>query len=85
MKPEHARVVDILRHRGDRPSRVRLASGRTLVVCDVAWGYDLGDDVAHLTTNLAHPSSDEATVDFFRSDEVVSIDDVESGLRLFPR
>ena len=58
------------------------------MVHDVAWGYDLGEDVAHVTTNVSPPNVDYEVdftydVDFFRSNEVVRIEDVETGMLLF--
>lgn len=51
-----------------------LRDGRRLVVYDIAWGYDFGDQWAHVTTN-ASPGVEGASLDFFYTSEVVSVID----------
>ena len=46
------------------------------------WGYDVGDEVAHITTNISPPNVEYDVeffyeVDFFRADEIEKIEDVE--------
>jgi hypothetical protein len=60
------------------------------MVHNVAWGYDLGEDVAHLTTNITSLDQESDVEfryesDFFRADEVVRIEDVETSAVLFDR
>jgi hypothetical protein len=44
-------------------------------------GYDMGDDHAHVTTNIS-PEVAEATIDFFFTSEIQSISDLASGAPL---
>jgi hypothetical protein len=76
----HARALQILKRRGGEWSEVWLRNGRRVRVLNIAWGYDLGDPVAHVTTNIS-PSlaGADLPVDFFRTDEVVRIVDPEDG------
>ena len=56
---------------------------------DVAWGYDQGEDVAHVTTNVSPgPGPDDEVelpygLDFFHANEITRIEDVETGAVLF--
>jgi hypothetical protein len=56
---------------------------------DVAWGYDVGEDVAHVTTNVSPgpPSVDDlefpVELDFFRANEIVKVEDADTGAVLF--
>ena len=56
---------------------------------DVGWGFDLGEEVAHMTTNVSPgPNPDDEVAfryeaDFIRADEISRIEDEESGAVLF--
>jgi hypothetical protein len=65
------------------PSVVVLVSGQSCLVHNIAWGYDLGTDIAHITTNISPSPSTTCDVDFFHADEISTIADAESGRMLF--
>jgi hypothetical protein len=67
-----ARLVEALNHTS--PCMVRLADDRLLRVLNIAWGYDLGDDHAHVTTNIS-PSEAGADIDFFFTCEIEELSD----------
>ena len=67
-----AHLVDSLVRRC--PCSVRLRDGRTLQVTDIAWGYDLGDDHAHVTTNIS-PGEAGTSIAFFFTCELDEIVD----------
>ncbi len=89
MKLPHQRALDILVHRCGTWSRVHLVNEDVCMTLDVGWGYDRGDDVAHITTNCSPgPSPDDELpfqhhIDDFRADEITKIEDVETGTILF--
>jgi hypothetical protein len=67
---------------------VTLRDGKVCQVFDVGWGYDLGEEVAHITTNCSPGPSPETTqihveCDFFLADEIARIVDVETNALLF--
>ena len=76
----HTRALQILKRRCGEWSEVWLRDGRHVRVLNIAWGHDLGDPVAHVTTNIS-PSlaGADLPVDFFQTDEVVRIIDPEIG------
>jgi len=82
-KPSHARALDILVHRCGTASLVRLSGGKSCTVHDVAWGYDLGEDIAHITTNISPGPPGPCEIDFFHANEIARIEDVEDGSVLF--
>ncbi|MFF9351545.1 hypothetical protein [Streptomyces sp. NPDC014734] len=49
-----------------------------LTVFNIAWGYDLGDEYAHITTNIS-PDVDGESVDFFFTGSLAAIVDPASG------
>lgn len=55
-----------------------LNDGTQHVVKDIAWGYDLGDKYAHITTNVS-PGGEGLPIDFFYSDAVVGLSDTATG------
>ncbi len=80
MNPEKGRtVIEILKSRGGKWTSVFLKNGQELSVFNIAWGYDLGDDYAHVTTNISPANDEPAEVDFFTVDEVTKIADAETG------
>src|SRR5262245_46529230 len=83
--PEHphdAAVLQVLRERDGQPTEARLSDGRTMTVVNIAWGYDLGDEFAHVTTNVS-PDVEGQEIDFFFTSEVESLADTTSGEVLF--
>jgi hypothetical protein len=83
-KPAHARVLDLLLQRQTKSlaTKVVLRSGRELMVYNVAWGYDMDDAVAHITTNIS-PNVPDVGMDFFFASDVVQIVDPENGALWF--
>ena len=71
-------IVKILEKRCGQLTVAHLANGKVLKVKDIVWGYDMGDDFAHITTNIS-PPQDEAEVDFFYVNEVSKLLDPETG------
>ena len=54
------------------------------MVNDVAWGFDAGDDVAHITTNVSPGDPSVAReIDYFLADDIARIEDEETGAILF--
>ena len=88
-KAPHQRALDILVHRCGEWSKVHLQDGKVCMAHDVGWGYDLGEEVAHITTNGSPgPDPDEDIefsyeVDFFHANQITKIEDVETGAVLF--
>jgi hypothetical protein len=79
-KPQHAQALDILKKRNGVLSNVTLFNGRVVPVRNIAWGYDLGDPVAHITTNISPPSAEsKLPSDFFFANDIVRIVDPENG------
>jgi hypothetical protein len=77
-------VIAILRERDGQPTTVHLTESRTALVFNIAWGYDEGDEFAHITTNIS-PSIDGEAMDVFFTREVVRIEDSNNGVVLFER
>jgi hypothetical protein len=75
-------ILRLLRQRDGRLTKVVLGDGRTLAVFNIAWGHDVGDSFAHVTTNIS-PSVEGADIDVFTTDSVVAIIDPATGTALF--
>lgn len=56
----------------------------TLTVFNIAWGYDLGDEYAHITTN-ASPFVAGQSIGFFFTDKVIEVRDASTGRILYSR
>ncbi len=71
-EPVDSEVISLLREHDGVAVEVELANGRRCAVLNIAWGYDIGDGHAHITTNIS-PSVDGEPIDFFYTREIVSI------------
>lgn len=71
-------LINFLAQRDGVTTEVVLRDDRRLSVVNIAWGYDEGDAHAHVTTNVS-PSVPDASVDFFFTNEVVTVVDPLTG------
>jgi hypothetical protein len=76
-------IIDLLRQRDGIVTYVRMKNGNTYTVFNIAWGYDMGDEHAHVTTNIS-PSLPEAAVDFFVTKDIQVILDENKNVLLSP-
>jgi hypothetical protein len=74
-------LVKLLHDRDGVETVVMLQDGRRLVVYDIAWGYDIGDQWAHVTTNIS-PGREGAAVDVFWTSAVASVIDPSTGRKI---
>ncbi|MCB5170125.1 hypothetical protein LG634_35655 [Streptomyces bambusae] len=77
-QPQDEAILQLLQDRDGLPSEVLLRDGVALTVFNIAWGYDIGDEYAHVTTNIS-PAVEGTTVDFFLTKSVAAILDPASG------
>jgi hypothetical protein len=80
-RARHDAVFELLQQRDGVASEVVLWDGGTCTVFNTAWGYDLGVDHTHVTTNVS-PSIDDTQVDFFHTDAVAMVIDPATGSTL---
>jgi hypothetical protein len=71
-------LLDLLMRREGIPTLVTLNSGLQVTVHNIAWGYDIGDQYAHVTTNIS-PRIASASIDFFFTSDIRSIADSVLG------
>jgi hypothetical protein len=76
-------LIDLLRERDGRPTVVELHDGRRLTVVNIAWGYDMGDTHAHVTTNCS-PFIDGEPIEVFSTAEVQQAIDPDREEPLWP-
>ena len=76
--PRDVELLRVLRERDGVETVVVLRDGRRLVVHDIAWGYDIGDEWAHVTTNVS-PGVDGASIEFFSTIEVMEMIDPDTN------
>ncbi len=81
-EPRDTQLIDLLRERDGRPTRVILRDGQLLTVLNIAWGYDMHDEFAHVTTNVS-PFVEGSNIDFFYTSDVLAVSDPDSGDELF--
>jgi hypothetical protein len=77
-EPADEAMIALLVARDGPEITVKLADSRVRRVLNIAWGYDMGDEYAHLTTNCS-PFSNDHPIDFFFTDEVEEIADGRNG------
>ncbi len=67
-------IINVFKERDGIETSVELRNGKIYHVWNIAWGYDLGDSYAHITTNIS-PAIESAPIDFFNSSEILRIID----------
>ena len=65
-------IHEQLKRRYGIETEIVLKDGTKLIVWNIAWGYDLGDNFAHITTNIS-PNIENAEIDFFYTNEIEEI------------
>ena len=75
-------LVQLLQERDGVKTVVMLRDGRRLIVYDIAWGYDIGDQWAHVTTNIS-PRVEGASVDVFYTSDVASVIDPRTNEMIY--
>jgi hypothetical protein len=73
----------VLRGRDGRPCGVELHDGRRLTVVNIAWGYDMGDTHAHVTSNCS-PAIEGEPMDVFFTHEIQRVLDPDAEQPLWP-
>lgn len=76
--PRDGSLIQLLQDRDGLASVVVLNGGERLTVFNIAWGYDMGDEYAHVTTNIS-PDVEGATIDLFFTSDVAVVLDPASG------
>jgi hypothetical protein len=82
-EPEDASMIALLVARDGLETTVKLADSSVGRVLNISWGYDTGDEYAHVTTNCS-PFSNDHPIDFFFTNEVEEIADGRNGDVLWP-
>jgi hypothetical protein len=67
VKDQH--IIDLFKKRDGIKTMVELNDGKRISVWNIAWGYDMGDEFAHITSNIS-PNVENATIDFFYSRDI---------------
>jgi len=71
-RPADSQLIDLLNKRDGQQTMLMLRDGRRLDVRNIAWGYDMGDEFAHVTTNCS-PHIDGLPLDVFFTNEVRAV------------
>jgi len=75
-------ILAVFQRRDGQPTRVEMSDGSAVTAYNIAWGYDMGDEYSHVTTN-ASPFVEVTSLDFFFTNDVVRLVDPESEQVLF--
>ena len=75
-------MLAVFHQRDGNPTEVVLFDGTTVLAYNIAWGYDLGDEYAHVTTN-ASPFIEGMPLDLFFTNEVARLVDPATQEVLF--
>lgn len=81
--PKDKDLIDLMIARDGRWTRVRLRTGEEFRVLNIAWGYDEGEEWAHVTTNVSPAPNEETEINVFSTSDVVSATDEATGAVVF--
>jgi hypothetical protein len=70
--PSDLSILAELQDREGQLTEVVLRSGSVIRCFNIAWGYDTGDEFAHVTTNIS-PDVPGEDIDFFFTNEVLAL------------
>jgi len=79
IKDKH--IIDLLKSRDGIATTIKLTTS-VLTVWNIAWGYDMGEEYAHVTTNIS-PGIDGVGIHFFLTTDILIIEDPVHGKILF--
>lgn len=82
IKDQH--IIEIFKEADQKEKVIYLGNNRVLTVWNITWGYDIGDEFAHITTNIS-PEIKNADIDFFYTNEIQKIEDRTNRKTLFDR
>ncbi|MEO8254577.1 MAG: hypothetical protein ABI554_09345 [Flavobacterium sp.] len=82
IKDQH--IIEIFKTTNQIEKVVYLDNKSSLTVWNIAWGYDIGDEFAHITTNIS-PEIKNSDIDFFYTNEIQNIEDRTNGKTLYDR
>lgn len=80
MKDQH--IIDIFLGYDQLEKLIYLDDGTVLTAWNIAWGYDIGDEYAHVTTNIS-PEIKNASIDYFYTNQIERIEERSTGKTLF--
>lgn len=67
--PRDSQLIELFQRRDGLATVVVLRDGQRLTVHNIAWGYDMGDQFAHVTSNIS-PFVAGEPIEFFFTSEV---------------
>lgn len=82
IKDQH--IIAIFKTTDQLEKAVYLDNNTILTVFNIAWGYDIGDEFAHITTNIS-PEILNSDIDYFYTNEIQKIEDRTNGKILYDR
>ncbi len=77
-------IIEIFKSTDQLEKAVYLDNNSILTVFNIAWGYDNGDEFAHITTNIS-PEIRNSEIDYFYTNEIQKIEDRTNGKTLYDR
>ncbi|MBN9293790.1 MAG: hypothetical protein J0G96_07415 [Flavobacteriia bacterium] len=80
IKDKH--IIDIFKATDQIEKMVYLDNNSILTVWNIAWGYDIESESAHITTNIS-PEIPNADVDFFYTNQIQKIENLINGEILY--
>lgn len=76
IKDQH--IIDTFKTTDQIEKVVYLDNNSNLTVWNIAWGYDIGDEFAHVTANI-NPEIKSSDIDYFYTNEILKIEDRKNG------
>jgi hypothetical protein len=81
---EDDNIIQCFRSFDNEKIVVKLKDGKSFMVWNVAYNYDMGDKFAQITTNI-NPLIEDASIDSFCTDEIIEMINAENEEVIFKR
>ena len=77
MEHKDKAIIEFLKHRTGKSTIARMKDGSLFTIWNIVLGYDMGDEYAHITTNI-NPGIPGAEIDFFFTSDIVEFIDPDN-------
>ncbi len=71
------KIIKLFKENDSKLLEIELENEKVLKVWNIAWGYDLKDEFAHITSNIS-PKIEDSQIDIFYTNDIVKIFDFNS-------
>ena len=78
MEHKDKAIIEFLKHRTGKSTIAKIKNGSLFTIWNIVFGYDMGDEYAHITTNI-NPGIPGAEIDILFTSDIVEFIDLDNN------